>query len=114
MALPRMTKEEKLAVIRALQEANATMDYPGFNNHADCYGPFVVTSYWCQTMEDFPDYQVIGPGPIVVDTRDYTVEFLGSIGPDRPKRFYDKSLPQGRVKLADKPIPGIPETASTP
>ena len=31
MALPRMTKEEKLAVIRALQEANATMNYPGFN-----------------------------------------------------------------------------------
>lgn len=113
MALPRMTKEEKLAVIRALQEANATMNYPGFNNHADRYGPFVVTSYWCQTMEDFPDYQVIGPGPIVVDTRDYTVEFFGSNDTDWPKWFYDKSLPQGRVKLADKPIPGSAETEST-
>ena len=113
MALPRMTKEEKLAVIRALQEANVEMDYPGFDNHADRYGPFVVTSCWCQTMEDFPGYEVIGPGPIVVDTRDYTVEFFGSIAPDRPKWFYDKSLPQGRVKLADKPIPGIPETEST-
>ena len=34
------------------------MALPRFNSHADRYGPFIVTSYWCQTMEDFPDYQL--------------------------------------------------------
>lgn len=63
MALPRMTKEEKLAVIRALQRTNE--DYPGFDNHADRHGPYVVTGYWCPEMDQFPAFTVLGPGPVV-------------------------------------------------
>lgn len=108
MALPRMSKEEKLLVIRALQESNDVMDYPGFNNHAERYGPYVVTEYWSPEMDEFPGYQVIGPGPVIVDTRDYSVDFLGSIPTHWPDWLNDNSLPRGRVKLADEPFPGHP------
>ncbi|MCT1451922.1 hypothetical protein M3G18_03200 [Corynebacterium sp. p3-SID1145] len=42
-----------------------TAEYPGFNNHADRYSPYVVTEYWCPEMEKFPGYTVLGPGPVV-------------------------------------------------
>lgn len=108
MPLPRMTKEEKLAVIRVLQASNGDAEYPGFDNHADRYGPYVVTGYWCPTMAEFPGYTVAGPGPVIVDTRDYAVDFLGSIPTHWPEWLDDNSLPRGRVKLADEPIPGLP------
>lgn len=108
MALPRMTKEEKRRVVEALQAANHEGRYPGFDNHADRYGPFVVTGYWTPEMEEFPGYRVIGPGPVVVDTRDFSVEFHGSTPQLWPAWFTDGSLERGRVKLADAPIPGNP------
>ena len=110
MHLPRMTKEEKLLVIRALQESNDGMDYPGFNNHAERYGPYVVTEYWSPMVDEFPGYQVDGPGPVIVDTRDYSVNFLGSTLDGRPAWFAADDYPQGRVKLADEPIPGLATT----
>ena len=108
MALPRMSKEEKLLVIRALQESND--DYPGFNNHAERYGPYVVTEYWSPMMDEFPGYQVDGPGPVIVDTRDYSVDFFGSTLDGRPGWLAADDYPQGRVKLADEPIPGLATT----
>ena len=107
MAPPRMSKEEKLLVIRALQESNDVMDYPGFNNHAERYGPYVVTEYWSPVMDEFPGYQLDGPGPVIVDTRDYSVNFFGSTLDGRPAWFAADDYPQGRVKLADEPIPGL-------
>ena len=106
MALPRMSKEEKRRVVEALQAANLHREYPGFDNHADRYGSFVVTSYWTPKMEEFPGYRVVGPGPVVVDTRDFSVEFHGSVPDYWPEWFVGESLERGRVKLADAPILG--------
>lgn len=52
-------------MIHALQASNEDAEYPGFNNHADQYSPYVVTEYWCPEMEEFPAYTVLGPGPVV-------------------------------------------------
>lgn len=65
MALPRMTKEEKLAVIRALQTSNEGSEYPGFDHHAGRRGPYVVTEYRCPTMAEFPGYTALGAGPVI-------------------------------------------------
>ena len=108
MPLPRMTEEEKLAVIRALQASNEDAEYPGFHNHADRYGPYVITGYWCPSMAEFPGYTVTGPGPVIVDTRDYSVQYHGSTLDGRPAWFAAADYPQGHVKLADEPIPGHP------
>lgn len=90
MALPRLTKDEKQQIIEALQEHNREphaeggVFYDAFDHEADRIGPYVVTGSWDE--DPLTGERVIncGPGPVVVDTRDYSVEFLAlhlAVGP---------------------------------
>lgn len=115
MALPRLTKDEKQQIIEALQEHNREPDaedgvfYDAFDHEADRIGPYVITGSWDEDPLTGERVVNCGPGPVVVDTRDYSVEFFGSAPGSWPDWFEDKTLPTGRVKLADGPIPGKPE-----
>lgn len=59
-------------------------------------------------METDPKYVVIGPGPLIVDTRYYSVSYYGSLPDNYPAWLADNSLPKGRVELTDAPIPSRP------
>lgn len=103
MPLPRLTKAQKARIVQALLDS-ANENFPCFDNHASRRGPYVITSVWDGDPLTGERKTVFGPGPVVVDTRDYSVSHYGSVPSCWPEWFDDDTLPRGKVKLAEYPI----------
>ncbi|MBP3949181.1 hypothetical protein [Corynebacterium sp. Marseille-P3884] len=112
MPLPDLTDEEKQAIIQALQEAN--VNWPGFQPEAKWYKDFLVVRYWCPEFDTEPDFVVIGHGPAIVDTRDNSVVFYGSVPVGWTDAVFADDFPHGVVQLSDEPIPGCPKIKREP
>lgn len=108
---PRLSNEAREKVVKALQESG--YGYGHFNNLVTQRGPYVVAGYF-RLLGNGQRMILHGAGPVVVDTRDYSVARYGSLPDSWPDWLgNDDYYPSRRVKLAPEPFPAQPPSVES-